>query len=232
MYTIDDLKTNRDAQIMVGCIVFFILAFPAYFALAADGADGSLGGGVGDYQVNGEISYIPLADGSVYVDDATTWSEVFNTDAVDGAEDLNIVGVMVSMSYGEDEESSGAGCGDDGPDTITGTATHLEYSGSEDGQNSGGSGAHDAMAIWYNDTMVGSVVSGLSMSEIDAELDKTGAGAGDHTVDISVFVDTGNTNPAPFVGCQRTDNGEQVDYTVQLMVLEYTIAPFMDTSDL
>ena len=28
MYTIDDLKNNSDAQIMVGSILFFLLAFP------------------------------------------------------------------------------------------------------------------------------------------------------------------------------------------------------------
>ena len=33
VYTIDDLKTNRDAQIMVGSIVFFLLAFPIYCLL-------------------------------------------------------------------------------------------------------------------------------------------------------------------------------------------------------
>ena len=46
MYTIDDLKTNRDAQITVASITFFLLAFPLYFGFAAGNADGSLGGGV------------------------------------------------------------------------------------------------------------------------------------------------------------------------------------------
>ena len=36
----------------------------------------------------------------------------------------------------------------------------------------------------------------------------------------------------PIVGCQRSDGGEEVTYTVSLMVLEYTIAPFIDTSDI
>ena len=231
MYTMEDLKTNRDAQITVGSIVFFLLAFPIYFGMAAGNADGSLGGGVADYQVNGEITYVELASGSVYVDDGSSWSDSFNTEAVSGADDLNIVGVMVSMSYSEDESSSGVGCGADGADTITGTATHLEFTGSAQGQNDGGSGSHDAMATWYNESMVGAVVSGLSMSEIQAQLDSNGAGLGDHAVDISVDADVGNTGP-PIVGCQRSDGGEEVTYTVSLMVLEYTIAPYLDTSDL
>ena len=63
MYTMEDLKTNRDAQITVGSIVFFLLAFPIYFGYAASTATGGLGGGVADYQVNGEITYVELDSG-------------------------------------------------------------------------------------------------------------------------------------------------------------------------
>jgi hypothetical protein len=228
----EDLKTNRDAQITVGSIVFFLLAFPLYFGIASGNADGSLGGGVADYQVNGEITYVELASGSEYVDDGMTWSDTFNTDAVNNADDLNIVGLRISMTYGEDESSNGVTCGADGADTISGTATHLEFTASADGQNNGGSGSHEVSAVWYNESMVGAVVSGLSMSEIKAQLDSDGAGLGDHMVDISVEVGIGNQNPIPVGGCTRSDNGEQVDYTVELMVLEYTIAPYIDTSDI
>ena len=183
MYTIDDLKTNRDAQITVGSIVFFLLAFPIYFGMAAGNADGSLGGGVADYQVNGEITYVLLDSGTEPIADGDTWSDTFNTDAVSDADELNIVGVRISMSYGEDESASGFGCiGSPAADTITGTASHLEFTGSADGQNNGGSGSHEAMAVWYNESMVGAVVSGLSMDEIKAQIDSMGAGLGDHSV--------------------------------------------------
>ena len=33
-------------------------------------------------------------------------------------------------------------------------------------------------------------------------------------------------------GVRTDDGGETVDYTVELMVLDYTIAPYLDTSDL
>jgi hypothetical protein len=230
VYTLEDLKTNRDAQITVGSIVFFLLAFPIYFGVAAGNADGSLGGGVADYQVNGEITYVELASGSQYVDDGMTWSDTFNTDAVNNADDLNIVGVRISMSYGEDETSSGFGClGSAAADTITGAASHLEFTGSADGQNNGGSGSHEAMAVWYNESMVGAVVTGLSMDDIKAQIDSMGAGLGDHTVSINVDASSGN-EPSPT--CSRSDAGETVDYTVELMVLEYTIAPYIDTSEI
>lgn len=70
------------------------------------------------------------------------------------------------------------------------------------------------------------------MSDIEAQLDSNGAGLGDHMVDISVSVETGNEIGIAPLGCSRTDNGEQVDYTVELMVLDYTIAPYIDTSDI
>jgi hypothetical protein len=232
MYTMEDLKTNRDAQITVGSILFFVLAFPIYFGYAAGTADGTFGGGVADYQVNGEITYIELDSGSEYVDDGMTWSGTFNTDAISDADDLNIVGVRISMSYGEDETGNdGPLCtGSDAPDTITGTASHLDFTGSADGQNNDGSGSHEAMAIWYNESMVGAVVSGLSMSEIEAQIDSMGAGLGDHSVSIAVAAQAGNEGN-PLCG-QRSDGGETVDYTVELMVLEYTIAPFIDTSEI
>ena len=231
MYTMEDLKTNRDAQITVGSILFFVLAFPIYFGMAAGSADGSLGGGVADYQVNGAITYVLLDPGSESIADGDTWSMTYNTDAVNNADDLNIVGVRISMSYGEDETVSGFACtGSAAADTITGAASHLEFTGSADGQNNGGSGSHEAMAIWYNESMVGAVVSGLSMSEIEAQIDSMGAGLGDHAVSISVDAQAGNEGN-PLCG-QRSDGGETVDYTVELMVLDYTIAPYLDTSDL
>jgi hypothetical protein len=83
------------------------------------------------------------------------------------------------------------------------------------------------MAIWYNESMVGAVVSGLSMDEIKAQIDSMGAGLGDHSVSISVAAEAGG-GPQ----CVHDDGGETVDYTVELMVLEYTIAPFIDTSEI
>ena len=232
MYTLEDLQTNRDAQITVGSIVFFLLAFPLYFGFAAGNADGSLGGGVADYQVNGEITYVALDSGTESIGDGETWSMMYNTDAVNDADDLNIVGVRISMTYGEDESGGdGLTCtGSDAADTITGTASHLTFNASGDGQNNGGNGAHDVSAIWYNESMVNAKVSGLTMNEIKEQIDSMGAGLGDHSVSISVDAEAGGeTNPL----CgQRSDGGEEVSYTVELIVFDYTIAPFIDTSDI
>ena len=72
MYTLDDLMENRDAQITLACIAFFVLAFPAYFYVAAGNADGTLSGGVADYQVNSEMAYVFLDAGSESIADGDT----------------------------------------------------------------------------------------------------------------------------------------------------------------
>ena len=223
MYTMEDLKTNRDAQITVGSIVFFVLAFPIYFSIAAGNADTDFAGAAGDYQVSGELTYVVLDSGSESIADGDTWSMTYNTDAVNDADELNIVGVRISMSYSEDETGGeGPLCpgGSAAADTITGTASHLTFNASGDGQNNGGNGAHDVSAVWYNQSMLGTNVSGLSMNEIRAQLDSMGAGLGDHSVSIAVDAQAGN-EPSPT--CSRSDGGETVDYTVELIVLDYSI---------
>jgi len=86
-------------------------------------------------------------------------------------------------------------------------------------------------ATWYNTSMVGAVVSGLSMSEIRDQLDSNGAGLGDHSVEISVDAEGDSCSTNPF-DAPNQDGGEEVSWEVHLMVLEYTIAPYIDTSDI
>ena len=238
MITLDDLKTNRDTQITVICIAFFLIAFPGYFAMKGGNASGSGAmGGVADYNVNGELTYIQIADGIEYIADGDTLMiDDLHTDSVDGAEDMNIVGVRVMMSYGEDEETQGppptcAGPlgGQDAADTISGTAMHAGFNNTEDGQNNGGNGAHDVTVEWFNSSMVGAEVSGLSESEIVSQIDSMGAGLGAYSAEIGVSAEAGN---ALGPGCSRSDNGEEVTYSVELIIFDYTIAPDFDEAEL
>ena len=232
---IDDIKEDQKMQIQVVCVAFFLLAFPSYFFLKAAATDDPSGmGGVGTYSVTGEFSYIDFDSGEETIADGTPFVLDLNTDAL-SSEDKgkNIVGVLVSMSYDEDEEGAG-GFHCNGPnspqnaaDTITGTATHLEFTNTGDGQNQGGSGSHDVATEWYNSSMIGTEVEGLSESEIADQLDAKGAGLGDYSVEISV-----NSNQGSSVGCQNSDSGETVTYTVQLIVLDFEITPYVEIEDL
>jgi hypothetical protein len=233
MWTLDDLKTDRDTQITAICIGFFLIAFPLYFSIAASGVDATSGlGGVRDYEVTGDLMYVELASGGEYIADGTTFDiENLHTDAIDGADDMNIVGVRLTMTYGADDETSGgnpiscAVAQGNQADTITGAADHAGFTGSAAGQNGGQGGSHFAEAIWYNDSMIG-VVSGLSESEIVDQIDAMGAGLGPYNASVSVTAETGGG-----AGCQHTDNGEDVSYVVELIVFDYAIAPYIELTD-
>ena len=233
---IDDIKVDRDLQIQTACVAFFLLIFPLYFFSVAAGTVSPAGmGGVGKYSVSGELTYIDFESGEETIADGSPLVIDLNTDALDDIADKNIVGVLVSMSYGEDETESsttpfGTGCngptgGQKAADTITGTASHLNFSNSADGQNGGGNTGHDASTEWYNSSLIGTDVEGLSESSIVDQLDAKGAGLGDYSVEISVSASAGNA-PGPL--CSRTDTGEDVSYTIQLIVLDYTIIPFVE----
>lgn len=223
----DDLKTNRDAQITVACVAFFLISFPVYFSIAASGASGTtLGGGVADYQVNGEIEYIMVDSGTEYVADGTPWTGVFSSDSVSDADEMNIVGIRLSLSYGEDEQQRGLPCqSGQAADTITGTAMHSGFNATAEGQNNGGSGDHEVVTEWYNSSMVGAVVTGLSMNDIKAQIDAMGAGLGQYDVEVSV---SAAGDSCALIGGDNEDNGEEVSYTLELMVFDYTIAPFLE----
>jgi hypothetical protein len=233
MITLDDLKTNRDTQITVGCIAFFLIAFPLYFSFAASGVSSVAGTrGVGDYQINGNLTYIQLTDGIEYIADGDTYMmDDLHTDSIDGAEDMNIVGVRVLMSYGEDEQPRGPPClSQTAADTISGTAMHAGFNGTADGQNNGGSGEHEVVVEWFNSSMVGAEVSGLSESEIISQIDSMGAGLGAYSAEISVTTQAdGCINP---LLADNEDNGEEVTFSVELIVFDYSIAPVFNEDEL
>jgi len=223
----EDLKRDRDKQIMALSIVFFVLAFPTYFYLAASNSDGSSGlNSVEMYVIDGELTYIELDAGDEFVADGDPLViDDLHTDSIDNAEDLNIVGVVLTMSYTEAEETSGAGCLADGgqpaADTITGMTMHGEYNETASGSNGGESGSHSVESWWVNISMFEEVVL-MSKADIISEIDADGAGLGAYSAEISVDAEASGTET-----CQRSDAGEDVTYTIELIVLEYDIKPLV-----
>ena len=232
---IDDIKVDQDLQIKTACVAFFLVIFPLYFFSVAAGTDSPVGmRGVGQYEVSGELTYIDFDEGGEYIADGTSLTIDLNTDSLsDMEQEMNIVGVLVSMTYGEDEEArNGFQClSDTAPDTITGSASHLNFTNSADGQNGGGSGAHDVTTEWYNSSMIGTVVEGLSESSITDQLDAKGAGLGDYSIQIGVTAQADSCT-TPNLQPQNEDNGEDVSYTIQLIVLDYTIIPFVEIENI
>lgn len=232
MWTMDEFKRDTEKQILAVGIVFFLLAFPLYFDRAAGDESGS--GGMGLYEVGGEVTLVELDSGMEYVASGETWTiDDLSTDSVDGASDMNIVGVLVTLSYGEDETANGPTCvgpaqGQDAADTIGGTVMHGPHNASASGNNDNAPASHTVESIWYNDSMVGEVVL-LTESEIVEQIDSDGAGLGAYSLDITVDAEAGN---APGFTCNREDNGEEVSYKIELIVYDYIIVPFIELDDI
>ena len=60
----------------------------------------------------------------------------------------------------------------------------------------------------------------MSESEIKKELDSNGAGLGLYFLEINVEAESGNA-----IGCNHTDNGEEIEYLVEVILLDYEITP-------
>ena len=80
--------------------------------------------------------------------------------------------------------------------------------------------------------MVGAEVSGLSESEIISQIDSMGAGLGAYSAEIGVSAEAGTTPGGPLSTCDRSDNGEEVTFSVELIVFDYTIAPVFNEAEL
>ena len=226
MWTMDEFKKDRDKQILAFGIVFFLLAFPLYFNTTSGDVSGSTFGGMDFYEVSGDMTYVELDSGMEYVASGDTWTiDDLSTDSIDGADDMNIVGVLVTLSYGEDEESSGATCalndGQAAADTISGTVMHGAYNTSASGTNENPS--HTVESLWFNDSMVDSILF-LSESEIIEGVDADGAGLGAYSLDITVDAQAGSAQGL----CERSDNGEEVSYKIELIVYDYTITSVLE----
>ena len=221
----ENLKSDRDTQITVGLIVIFMLLFPLYFAFAANNvSSGGALGSVGDYKVSGEYTFIELDSATEGIADGETLTLELHSDAVESQiMGKNLVAVIVNMTYDEDETRGGPGCinpvtnGDYAADTISATVTRSNITASGSGQNPG---THEVTAEWYDSSIIGTVVSDLSESQIMDKLEGGETGIGNYTIDISVVAESGNG-----LGCNYDDGGEEVTYTVSLVLLDYTIVP-------
>ncbi|MGB0515843.1 MAG: MFS transporter, partial [Poseidonia sp.] len=175
----------------------------------------------GSYIVESTLTSIEVEAKSAYYQDGQTveWSvdsSNFN-DAIDAAGG-NVVGVLLSLTYGEDETSGGPVCtgGEaNAPDTITGASTKGEWSLSNSGQNPG---SHDVNLTWHNQSLLSGVIEGLTKSEIESQLAFGEDALG--TYDLSVNVDAEAFNGAL---CSHNDDGEEVATVVSLLVLDFTV---------
>ena len=220
-----DWPDDRKTRAIAAALIIPFGAVEATYAISGPDVADSVSGPSGDWIVEANFGSEQLADGFEYVNDGETISINMHTDSIEDAEDINIVGVRATLTYSEDETSNGIGCNAPGasnsdPDTITSTMAHNEENMTESGQNSDGPpSSHSVEVEWYDSSMIGNV-SNVSRSQITMGLDSGGIGLGAYALDISVTVGTGGA-----IGCAHTDDGEDVEYLVELITLEYSIEP-------
>lgn len=218
-----DFPDNRKTRALAAAVIIPFGAFETAYIVSGPDSLSSENGISGNWIVSGNFDNETLADGLEYVNDGEPIVINMHTDAVEGSEDLNIVGVRVTLQYSEDESSSGFGCAvpgasDPDPDTISGTISNDKINGTASGQNSGGGvSSHTVEVAWFNESMIGNV-SGVSKSNIIQGLEGGENGLGSYTLELSVTAETGGG-----AGCSHTDEGEDIEYIVELVTLDYVI---------
>jgi len=202
-----------------GLLLVFLLACLSLAGCL--GSSANSGGSEERYTVAATLSNLEVEAKTAYYEDGQTvrWSIESSSlaDAIDDAGG-NVVGVLLSLSYGEDETPGGPLCtgGEaDQPDTISATASKGEWSLSESGENPG---AHEVNLTWHNESLLSGVIEGLTVEEIEAQLAFGEDALG--VYDLSVTV-----NAAAFNGplCSHEDDGEEVATVVSLLVLDFSI---------
>ncbi len=202
----------------VHLLLMLVLLAPLTGCLGSGGDGAEV---TGAYIVESTMSAVELEAKSAYYQDEATveWSVDSSSfdDAIEAAGG-NVVGVLFSLTYGEDETSGGPLCtGGEAnePDTIEATTTKGEWTLTASGQNPG---SHDVNLTWHNQSLLSGVIEGMTKSDIEAQLAFGEAARG--TYNLALTVDAEAFNGAL---CSNNDDGEEVASVVSLLVLDFTI---------
>ena len=215
-----------------------VLSEAVYFIAAPDSSNSSDSKGI--YYVTIIEEVMVLDSGSEYINDGETLELQYSSDSIEEwPNGNNVVGIAIYLSFEEDETSSGLGCavgGDTENDVITGSIRHSLL----DFQNRTVTGSYynhqgntglqipqdgwplfllggAPMDIWYSAENT-APLSNYSISEITDAIDLGEEGLGDYFVDITVDAEEGGS-----FQCEHNDDGEQVDYEIQLITWDYDI---------
>ena len=172
---------------------------------------------VGSYSISGTYSFHEIAEGSEFIEDGESIPIDANSeDSVDPLDGLNIVGVLITIAHQDDEAVNGAGCAFADPPQDDTVDASIGYSGlSASDSNTGG---FAFQLDWHNSTLIDTTVSNMTKSEIDMMLNGGGLGLGDYELILGVTVQNGGG-----AFCTSDDTGQDVDYKIELVSLEYTI---------
>jgi sodium/proline symporter len=211
-------EARKNQMVSFGIALLFVAgaAEAGYAAYAPESIPSdSAKGEIGVYSVNGTATYHEIGSGSGYINDGeTSVIEASSDDAeLDG---LNIVGFRVTTSHVDDEPNGN-------PITCAGVSNEddlVSVSGGIGMNVSSSSGTESPLITSGVFLPIGVLNQTLTLSidEIEQLLDAGTTGFGDYAFDIEV-----STNAGSRAGCNKQDEGEQVDWTIELISLEYVI---------
>ncbi|MBL6807097.1 MAG: MFS transporter [Candidatus Poseidonia sp.] len=177
---------------------------------------------VGTYLVESTWTTVELESKSAYYadDEPVSWnldSSLVNQ-AIDDAGG-NVVGIYFELAYSQEDETANGGLctgGEDNvPDIIDATAAKADWTLSGSGENPG---SHNVNLTWHNHSLLSGPIEGLTKAGIESQLAFGQTALG--TYDLSVIVDA-RAFEGPF--CSHTDEGEDVQTTVSLHVIDFSI---------
>ena len=177
---------------------------------------------VGTYLVESTWTTVELESKSAYYadDELVSWnldSSLVNQ-AIDDAGG-NVVGIYFELAYSQEDETANGGLctgGEDNvPDIIDATAAKADWTQSGSGENPG---SHNVNLTWHNHSLLSGPIEGLTKAGIESQLAFGQTALG--TYDLSVIVDA-RAFEGPF--CSHTDEGEDVQTTVSLHVIDFSI---------
>jgi hypothetical protein len=210
-------EARKNQMVGFGIALLFVAgaAEAGYAAYAPESIPStSAKGEIGVYSVNGNVTYHEIGSGSGYINDGeTSVIEASSDDSnLDG---LNLVGFRVTTSHVDDEP-------DGNPFTCAGVSNEddlVSVSGGIGMNVSSSSGTESPLmtyGVFIPDVLNQTLT--LSINEIEQLLDAGTTGFGDYIFDIEV-----STNAGSRAGCNKQDEGEQIDWTIEVISLEYVI---------
>ena len=234
----------RKTMTIAGVVVLFLTASveASYYAFAPDSSDAM--GGVGNYTVvTEEITLSPMNEYE-YISDGETL-EIFYTWDVEVPTGFRVYEVTLYWMYEETDETTDpngpveqASCfanpGVDALDSTQGELNHDDFLGSDDG-GGGGFGVitqnfSDGGISWLEDsdspdwdnetdTWIYNLTD-ISEGNIHENLATNGEHLGDYSISIRLDAEVGGNS-----GCPHSDEGEEVNYWVNVDIMKYNILP-------
>jgi len=229
----DKLQSDRDTQISAACIVFFVIAFPVYFGIAASIGDlGVLPGPKGDYEATVSETNLTLGENELDLQDDEPQTISFDTDSI--ATDLEgsyIAYVRFTISWAETNEQ---GQGQDQCDEVSieidmnGVAHNVSNITTEQYDENGNcaDGVEHVIEfeMIHNYSMINSTHNDVTESEAIAAYDDMGYGRGVYNITVEVDADEGQVLPGPGVLVNgNNDQGETVTVKVEFITIKVAV---------